>query len=127
VLVGGGTSPSVEGSRREEALVRGGVPAAAIIKVDAQPTGTSDELRLAARALQPSDDPIILVTSAYHTRRVLLAWDWITGAHPRGILHSVPLDTPFDPDAWWERPQARQLVVHEYLGLLQLVAGGTAR
>jgi uncharacterized SAM-binding protein YcdF (DUF218 family) len=121
VIVAGSETSGLTADDRQEILLRLGVPEQAIVKVDERARNTREELELAASVVPASEGTVILVTSKYHARRVQLTWDRATGGHRSGLVRIAPLD-PFDPDGWWDDPRQRGLVVHEYLGLLQLLA-----
>jgi uncharacterized SAM-binding protein YcdF (DUF218 family) len=110
---------------RRRVLLDLGVPAEAIVVAVGRAQGTVEELALAWSTLG-SDEPVILVTSKYHTRRVQLAWDRLTQGHSRGIVRPASRDS-FDPDHWWEERDMAASVAHEYLGLLQLVSSPVLR
>ncbi len=101
---------------RREVLIREGVPASAILIPKDEAEGTVEELKIAARTLQITTQPVILVSSKYHTRRVSLTWRYVTGGKSKGIVRYAELD-PFDPARWWRSRRFISSVVHEYLGL----------
>jgi uncharacterized SAM-binding protein YcdF (DUF218 family) len=121
VIVAGSESSGLSADDRQEILLRLGVPEQAIVKVDERAHNTREELELAASVVPAAKEAVILVTSKYHARRVQLTWDRATGGHRSGLVRIAPLD-PFDADRWWDDPRGRGSVVHEYLGLLQLLA-----
>jgi uncharacterized SAM-binding protein YcdF (DUF218 family) len=105
---------------RRDLLVRLGVPAEAITIADGGATGTREELELAQQVIPATAERVILVSSKFHTRRVLLAWQQTAPASLPAIVRVARRD-PFDPDGWWLDAQMRAVVMHEYLGLLDLV------
>ena len=105
-----------------EVILRQGVPPTAIVLLKDQPSGTLGELQSVARALTSTDLPVILVTSAVHTRRVRATWEHVTRGQSRPIVR-VASDDPFDPERWWQQPGFFWAVVHEYLGLINYYAG----
>jgi uncharacterized SAM-binding protein YcdF (DUF218 family) len=104
---------------RRAVLVRSGVPAASIVVVAGHPSDTLAELRLAEGALNTDQQPVILVTSKFHTRRVRLAWQQASAGRQAPIVRAVQ-DDQFDPARWWRDAQMARVVVHEYLGLIRL-------
>ena len=104
---------------RRELLIRLGVPAEAITVAEGQASNTLEELELAQRIIPPDSDRVILVSSNYHTRRVLSAWELAAPGLPRPIIRVAP-DDSFDPTSWWNHPRSRAMVTHEYLGLAEL-------
>jgi uncharacterized SAM-binding protein YcdF (DUF218 family) len=105
--------------RRRKLLIRLGVPPDAIVVLQDEAFATVDELQIAARAVNPTNGPVILVTSKYHSRRVSLVWAYVTGGQPQGLVRSAH-DDPFAPDTWWQDPSSARIVVWEYAGLLNL-------
>jgi uncharacterized SAM-binding protein YcdF (DUF218 family) len=108
----------VERARGE--LVRGGVPEACIEALPRRVESTHDEAVLlrdyaAGRGLRS----LVVVTSAYHTRRAL--WTFArafegTGVH-LGIEHAATgLQLP-SPEAWWLFPKGWKSVAGEYVKL----------
>jgi uncharacterized SAM-binding protein YcdF (DUF218 family) len=94
-----------------------GVPAEAIRESTVPTTSTLEELDALAKLIQPGDAPVLLVTSPYHTRRVALAWQMVTGGRSPGIVRAARTER-FDATWWWLDPAGRLAVVHEYLGLI---------
>jgi uncharacterized SAM-binding protein YcdF (DUF218 family) len=105
-----------------EVLIRQGVPTSAILVLRDEPSGTLGELQTVARALSPKDRPAILVTSAFHTRRTRLTWEYVSQGRSRGIVRAVGRDS-FDPTQWWQQGGFAWSVAHEYLGLINYYAG----
>jgi uncharacterized SAM-binding protein YcdF (DUF218 family) len=105
-----------------EILLRRGVPASAILVPEGEAQGTLEELAIVARAVEPEDKPVILVTSKIHTRRTRMTWEHVTEGHSRPVVRIARGD-PFDPEAWWRERRAALAVVREYLGLLNYYAG----
>ena len=75
VIVSGIDDGGVDVDTREHVLLQLRVPAEAIVKINTPARNTKEELGLAARVVPPGDDPIILVSSKSHTRRVSMTWD----------------------------------------------------
>lgn len=105
-----------------EILLRLGVPPAAVIVPEGGGAGTLEELWLVTGELRPQSDPVILVTSKSHSRRVALTWRQVAGSEWRGIVRPAQKD-PFDPDRWWQQRRFALEVVREYLGLFNYWVG----
>jgi uncharacterized SAM-binding protein YcdF (DUF218 family) len=102
------------------ALEKYGVPRDAIVALDQPVEITETELRaVAAVARDRGWRRLILVTSAFHARRVQLIWRRESGGAIEGRLAAVP-DECVAGDAWWRRRRCSESVLHEYLGLLAL-------
>jgi uncharacterized SAM-binding protein YcdF (DUF218 family) len=102
---------------RQALLIRQGVPASAISVATSTGCMTADELQTAAGMLADRQQPVILVTSKYHARRVSVVWQQLAGAGPRGLLRTASGD-PFSPKSWWRDHRFVIRVAREYLGLL---------
>jgi len=107
---------------QREALMRGGVPASAIIVPEGEAVATYDELKLIVRTFPEGDSPVILVTSAYHARRVRLSWNHVAGDPPRAIVRATRHD-PFDAERWWQDRRWVRAILREYVGLLDAWIG----
>jgi uncharacterized SAM-binding protein YcdF (DUF218 family) len=105
-----------------EVMLRQGVPASAILVPEGEAEGTLEELAIVARAVEPGEQPVILVTSKIHTRRTRMTWEHVSGGRSRPVVRIAP-DDPFEPAAWWRERRAALAVVREYLGLLNYWAG----
>lgn len=101
-------------------LVRLGVPAENIEVLPPEVTGTIYEARLTAeKARQDGLKKVLIVTSAYHTRRSLWIFEKIFAAEKLeteiGIVHAATgIQTP-NPQIWWLKPKGWQTVAGEYL------------
>jgi len=65
---------------------------------------------------------VILVSSKYHTRRVRLTWNHVTGGQSQAIVRAAGRD-PFDPNRWWQKRQYALSVAREYLARANYYAG----
>lgn len=101
--------------QRRALLIRSGVPAEAIVLAGRTACMTSDELLEARGLLDRPAEPVILLTSAYHARRVASLWQ-AGGPAPRAIVRT-PTDDPFSPATWWYDRRYALRVVREYVGL----------
>jgi uncharacterized SAM-binding protein YcdF (DUF218 family) len=115
-----------EDQRRRETLARLGVPADALRVAPRAADSTFEELCIAAQALAGETRPVILVSSPYHLRRVLLAWQHVTGGRLPGLTRAASQE-PFDPAHWWQSRRSSLAVVREYLGLFNWWAGFPVR
>lgn len=98
-----------------------GVPAEAIVTPPERAQNTFEELAIALRALDPRDQPVILVTSKVHTRRVGLTWRYLAGGRSPGLTRPTRYD-PFDVDRWWLEGRFLTQVTREYAGLVGYAA-----
>jgi uncharacterized SAM-binding protein YcdF (DUF218 family) len=105
-----------------EVLIRQGVPLSAIRILKDEPSGTLGELQTVVGALGPKDAPVILVTSAFHTRRARLTWEYVSQGRSRGIVRAVGRDS-FDPMQWWHEQPVLLAAVREYLGIINAYVG----
>ncbi|MFN8633869.1 MAG: YdcF family protein [Chloroflexota bacterium] len=124
-------------------LQRRGVPASAIVTVERTSCMTYDELQLASQIVESlpvankgtreRDSRVILVSSAYHTRRVQFLWNVIQAdrdpeARQPALVHAAP-ERGFSADAWWTSRRSTMRVAREYVGLVTArlpLAGRTA-
>ena len=105
-----------DGHLRRQLLRALGVPDSAIVMPDALAHATEDELAIALDALATDDGPVILVSSKYHTRRIGLCWQRLTGGRPPAIVHGVA--EPQAPlEQWWRSEPVVLSVAQEYYGL----------
>jgi uncharacterized SAM-binding protein YcdF (DUF218 family) len=118
VLVGGVLD------ERRAILETHGVPRAAILVVQDTAGDTLAELQLARSLIGSREEPVIFVTSSYHTRRVKEAWAQIGADSQASVLRPVQNDT-FEPRGWWTSGQVGT-VIHEYMGLIALGAHARA-
>lgn len=111
-----------EVQNRAQTLERLGVPSTALRVARGAADDTREELCLAATALGGAESPVILVTSPYHTRRVLLTWERLLNGRRPGIVRAA-WEERFDRDHWWEQRGPLEQGLHEYMGLVNLWAG----
>ncbi|MGE3270807.1 MAG: YdcF family protein [Chloroflexota bacterium] len=102
---------------RRQLLIQGGVPASAIQVADRRACMTADELEIAASLLERPNQPVILVTSKYHSRRVSVLWGRLIGHQPAALVRTAAGD-PFGPSTWWRDRRFLVRVAREYVGLL---------
>jgi hypothetical protein len=105
-----------------EVLIRQGVPTSAILILRDEPSGTFGELQIVARTVNPQDAPLIFVTSAVHSRRTRLTWEYVSQGRSQAIVRASSRDA-FEVDQWWQQRQLAWSVAHEYLGLINYYAG----
>ena len=111
----------VERARAE--LIREGVPAEAIETLPGVVNGTNDEANLFVKiSLEKKLKSVLLITSAYHSRRALWTFERFLAKHNSAVavgLKSPPNDqqtlTLFN---WWLSYQGWQTVGEEYVKLI---------
>ncbi|TAK21909.1 MAG: YdcF family protein [Chloroflexota bacterium] len=107
---------------RQDILVALGVPRSAQIVAPGRADATLDELEFALTSVGDGTEPMILVTSPYHARRVSLYWRHVAGERRPAITRTAWQDG-FDPATWW-RNQTRILSVsREVMGLANYALG----
>ena len=110
--------PFVELARNE--LLKQGIPAENIEILQTQVTGTIYEAELLAEIAKTKNlKSVLLVTSAYHTRRALWICEKVVSEKNAGteigIAHAATgIQTP-PPQVWWLSPRGWRLVGGEYL------------
>ena len=106
-----------------EILEHLGVPAGSIRILDRPVRNTDQELRIIAGELgSNSRDPVIIVTSKYHTRRVRAIWRAVIGTKAKAIVRYAYED-PYDSARWWQNTRDAMQAIRENLGLLNVWAG----
>lgn len=108
--------PYVELEQRE--LMANGVPADAIVTLPGRVSGTNDEAEaVKAEIEQRRITSLLVVTSAYHTRRALRTFEKaLADKHVEtGIFHAEPGGTMADPNSWWLSTLGWQTVGGEYV------------
>jgi uncharacterized SAM-binding protein YcdF (DUF218 family) len=120
--------PYVELARRN--LIENGVPPDKIEILEPPVAGTIDEARVLRRKIadEPVYQSVLLVTSSYHTRRVLQTFERIFAEENRqggetskpeiGILGVPPGEQTPPPSVWWLTPFGWTMVAGEYLKLI---------
>lgn len=110
--------PYVEMAQRS--LISQGVPAEAIVILEPQVTGTIYEARvLAAKVKAENLQSILIVTSAYHTRRALWTFERFFADNnlrtELGIAAASTGEQTPPPFVWWLTPKGWELVAGEYV------------
>lgn len=108
--------PYVELERRE--LIANGVAADAIVVLPGTVAGTDEEAKAIATEIDRlAVKSLIIVTSAYHTRRALKTFDTILAGREIeiGIDSPPPGDRTPAPGYWWLTPRGWQTVAGEYV------------
>jgi uncharacterized SAM-binding protein YcdF (DUF218 family) len=108
--------PYVELSRR--ALVAEGVPEGAIEILPGEVTGTDWEARRLIQDMEHNElHSVLLVTSAYHSRRALWTFEkFLSGKGVEfGVEHPPPGDQTPLPGAWWLSRKGWSMVGGEYV------------
>lgn len=107
----------------QAALIRFGVPAAALVIVEQTAQITEDELALVRQEARAHGwRRLILVSSPEHTRRVKTIWYWRGSGGVEAIVRASPYGR-FSRDGWWRDRRMAERVLHEYLGLAALYLG----
>ncbi len=108
--------PFVELERRE--LIEKGVPPDSITILPYQVSGTEYEAKeLADELAERPLGSVLIVTSAYHTRRALRTFENIlAGSHTEiGIVGVPPGEQTPNPNYWWLSSRGWQMVAGEYV------------
>ncbi len=107
----------VELGRRE--LISQGVPENVIETLPAIVNGTKDEAELFVKTARENDlKSVLLVTSAYHTRRALRTFEKVSadsGLKMEIGIESAPLGQQTPPSYWWLSPSGWNTVAGEYV------------
>ncbi len=105
------------------ALLRFGIPAAAIVTLERTAQITEVELGLVRQEARARGwRRLILVSSPDHTRRVKTIWYRRGGDGIQAIVRASPYGR-FPRDGWWRERRMAERVLHEYLGLAALYLG----
>lgn len=105
------------------ALLRFGVPAAALVTISQTAQITEDELALVRQEARSHGwRRLILVSSPDHTRRVKTIWYRRGSDGVEAIVRASPYGR-FPWDGWWRERRMAERVLHEYLGLAALYLG----
>ena len=108
--------PFVELEQRE--LIANGVEPEAITVLPGTVSGTDDEAkRLAEEIAARPIGKVLIVTSAYHSRRALRTFEKILAGKnvEIGIAHPPTGEQTPQPNYWWLRPRGWQTVAGEYV------------
>ena len=110
--------PFVELAKRE--LIAQGVAAESIEILPGEVTGTDWEAKVLTRKIRESNlNSVLIVTSAYHTRRTLWIFEQIlseNGAKTEiGIAHAPTGEQTPPPFSWWLAKSGWQMVAGEYV------------
>ena len=103
-----------------EVAVKLGVPVEAILVVDSRANSTRSEARgLKPFLLKNHIRSIIAVSSATHTTRTGIIFNWIFDGQIQVRMRPTKYDT-FDPGAWWDERWMARSVLLEYMKLVDL-------
>lgn len=108
--------PFVELEQRE--LISNGIDPKAITVLPGQVSGTDQEAKsLAEEVTARPVKSVLIVTSAYHTRRALRTFQKILAGKDVeiGIAYPPPGEQTPSPDLWWLKPRGWQMVAGEYV------------
>ena len=113
--------PYVELARKN--LISEGVPAEAIVILEPKVSGTIYEAQvLAERAKAENLQSILIVTSAYHTRRALWTFERFFAENDikteLGIVAPATGEQTPQPFVWWFSPRGWRFVAGEYVKFL---------
>lgn len=126
VVAVGGSFGHQEALRTHAVLRVHGVPEAAVLLLEEDAPGTWDEARLVARTARAQGwRRVLVVTSAYHTRRAGRLFE----AAARGdfeVRMRAAADEPWRPDAWWRSRLHTRLLLAEPLKFLSWRSGARA-
>jgi uncharacterized SAM-binding protein YcdF (DUF218 family) len=116
------TMPEHELSRR--VLLKLGVPAAVIQTVPGAVNNTAAELEDVIRSLSRtgSHEPVILVSSRSHTRRVRVIWNMLTHGNQSAVVRYAESD-PYDALHWWRTTTDALTTAREAFGIVNAWAG----
>lgn len=126
IVAVGGSRGHQEARRTVEVLAALGVPPEAVVVLAEDAPGTWDEAqRVAAAARERGWRRVVVVTSAYHTRRAGHLFETALGQDVRVCVRAA-VDEPWRADSWWRRPLHRRLLLAEPLKLLSWRSGARA-
>jgi len=118
IVAVGGSDGHKEALRTLEVLDALAVPRRVIHVIETDAPGTWDEaLQVAALAAREGWSRVLVVTSAYHTRRAAALFTAALGPDVDLRLR-VAADEPWRPDAWWHRRLHVRLLAAEPLKYL---------
>ena len=107
------------------ALLRFGVPAAAIVALTEPVRITEDELALVKHEARARGwRRVILVSTPEHTRRVKTIWYRRGNGDVEVIVRGTPYGRP--EGIWWRDRRQAEAILHEYLGLTAIYLGISA-
>jgi uncharacterized SAM-binding protein YcdF (DUF218 family) len=113
--------------RAQRVLQHAGVPADAIVRLSRVVENTDQELAADFDYARASGfRRVILVTSAYHTRRVKVIWASRYGRALPALVHPTPYEH-WDPARWWRSRHYVEWTVHELFGILNFQLGAPLR
>lgn len=126
IVAVGGSHGHQEARRTVEVLATLGVPTDAVVVLAEDAPGTWDEAqRVAAAARERGWRRVVVVTSAYHTRRAGHLFETALGEDV-SVCVCAAADEPWRADSWWRRPLHRRLLLAEPLKLLSWRSGARA-
>lgn len=111
------TNPAfVELEQRE--LIANGVMPDAITVLPGLVSGTDQEAKAFENEITARPvNSVLIVTSAYHTRRAIRIFEKILAGKnvEIGIVHAPPGEQTPNPNYWWIKPRGWQMVAGEYV------------
>jgi uncharacterized SAM-binding protein YcdF (DUF218 family) len=105
-------------------LTKRGVPESAFAYFDAEAQSTLDEAESARRMLSGTSDTFLIVTSAYHARRVEMIF---ADVFPRARFRVVASPYESFADPWWRDQDSARNVLLEVAKILYYRLGGGFR
>lgn len=110
--------PFVELARKS--LIEQGVPAADVEILEPSVAGTIDEARLFSEKARAANlKSVLIVTSAYHTRRALATFQKILAENEQSVELGIAAPPPGEqtppPGLWWLSPNGWKFVAGEYV------------
>jgi len=121
-LVALGVRPLDFQAESQQALLRFGVPAGALVMLTEPVRITEDELAVVKREAQARGwRRLIVVSTPEHTRRVKTIWYRGGSGDVEAIVRGTPYGTP--EGSWWRSRRQAEAVLREYLGLAAIYLG----
>jgi uncharacterized SAM-binding protein YcdF (DUF218 family) len=113
------TLPSLfEGELARDLLIKFNVPSNSITMLKSTSTW-EDSLAVAANAKLRNVKSILLVTSWYHSRRALNAFERNVASHGIALGFSAPATPTFTAKDWWESEYGLTKVIEEYIKMVR--------
>jgi len=104
-------------------LIRLGVPAAAIQRIEEADGTIGEAIEILSLARRTGIRSILVVTSKYHTRRSRQIFRWIMGDTVSVKVIGSSYES-FNPALWWKTRSDMRSVIFEYQKLLVLTLSG---
>ncbi len=111
------TNPTFAELEQRELIANGVLPDA-ITVLPGKVSGTDQEAKALADEISTRPlGSVLIVTSAYHTRRAIWTFEKIFAGKniEIGIVHPPPGEQTPNPNYWWIKPRGWQMVAGEYV------------